>query len=430
MLAQNVAESILTMRRMADGYTAQFPSRPTILIPAPTGDVVLVTGTTGSLGCHLLKSLASDTSVLRVYALNRPAKNKATLRDRQKEALIDRVIDASILDLDKVVLLEGELTEPNWGLSANVYEEIHQSVTHIIHNAWRVDLVAPLPAFEPVIRGVRRLVDFALTSPLVSTPRIVYISSMAVIREAPQDMIIPETPVDPAYAAGGGYPESKWIAEQIMYTAAQKTPLDPIIVRVGQVSGGPGGDWSPHEWVPIMVQSAPKLRCFPEDSRNVEWIPFDIAASAILDFRHASNDTHTVHLVHPRPAPWRTIALAIATEFAVPLVPFSEWLARLEDTAKSARNAEQEGASQAARGNARRIRALRLIPFFRSQAIKAKSGRMALGWQEVEVERAVKASPTLADPALRQLNAVDVKRWIAYWRKVGLLTDNSVSARL
>lgn len=68
-------------------------------------------------------------------------------------------------------------------------------------------------------------------------------------------------------ALSSGYSQSKWVAEQILYAAAAKTALDPVVVRVGQVSGGPCGAWAANEWYPIMVQSAIQLGCYPEDPR-------------------------------------------------------------------------------------------------------------------------------------------------------------------
>jgi len=69
---------------------------------------------------------------------------------------------------------------------------------------------------------------------------------------------------DPATPLGGGYGESKWVGEQILYRASKTTPLRPIIVRVGQISGGINGAWHTTDWVPIIAKSSATLGCFPE----------------------------------------------------------------------------------------------------------------------------------------------------------------------
>ena len=116
--------------------------------------------------------------------------------------------------------------------------------------------------------------------------------------------------------------------------------------------------------------------------------------------------------MHPRPISWHDLAVAISAEFAVPLVPFATWLAKLEDYATS--QGESAGATK--------LHALHLLPKFREMRLQTDKGKMALGTADMDVSRAKEASPTLADPGLRQIGVEDVKRWVAYWRKVGLFT--------
>ena len=90
-------------------------------------------------------------------------------------------------------------------------------------------------------------------------------SSVLAAPDAPAEELILEESSNPEYAVGMGYSESKWVSEQILFTAAEKTPLDPLIARLGQICGGPDGTWNAHEWFPSMVQSATALGCFPDD---------------------------------------------------------------------------------------------------------------------------------------------------------------------
>ncbi|EED77747.1 predicted protein, partial [Postia placenta Mad-698-R] len=399
---------ILSMRAMLAKYSAHFSARPQTLLPSqPERDVVLVTGTTGSLGCHLLALLVADPKVGRVYAFNRPAKSQMPLRERQKLALADRGLDACIVDLEKVVLLEGSLTSGNLGLEEIMYEKVASPSTNNLYTAWRVDFVINLESFEDSIAGVRRLVDFALTSPLPQPPRVLLESSIGVFQSSSvtSDVVFTEGPIEPDLAAGTGYGESKWVSEQILYAAATKASLNTLVVRVGQVCGGLDGVWNVHEWFPTLVQSAPRLQCFPDDNKEVNWVPVEIAAGAIIDLRHhTSNTTRTVHLVHPRPVSWHSLASAIASELAVPLVSYSEWLAKLEQAHQADNdlgNTEQ--------GNSRDLRALQLLPFFRSVANKIHLTRMAMGMPTLSIEHALLRSPTLADPTVCQLGEEDVK---------------------
>ncbi|KAF9803969.1 hypothetical protein IEO21_09507 [Rhodonia placenta] len=378
----NPSARILAMRAMLAKCSADFPARPHTLLPSqPKRDAVFVTGTTGSIGCHLLALLVADPKVWRVYAFNRPAKTQTHLRERQKSALVERGLDASIADSEKVVLLEGSLTAENWGVGKNAYEELHRSVTHIIHNAWRVDFVIKLESFEDSIA------------------------------DSPCDVKFAEGPSEPDLAVGTGYAESKWVSEQILYAAAYKASLNALVVRVGQVCGGLNGAWNAHEWFPTLVQSTLELGCFPDDDKGVNWIPLEIAAGAIADFRHAANPTHTVHLVHPHPVSWHSLATVVSSELSVPLVAYSAWLAKLEHTTQTHEHTGH-GSTQIARS----LRALQLLPFFRGITEKLGATRMSMGLPDLEVKQAMAGSPTLRAPDLRQLGGEDVERWLAYWR--------------
>lgn len=82
--------------------------------------VVIVTGTTGALGSHILAGLMNDSSVKHVYALNR--KGAVPVYDRQVAEFKKRgILNVS---LEKVSLMEADTTADGFGLSSNVYEEV------------------------------------------------------------------------------------------------------------------------------------------------------------------------------------------------------------------------------------------------------------------------------------------------------------------
>lgn len=112
------------MRSMAEKYSQDFPVHQAITTAKSNGDVVLVTGTTGGLGCYILSQLVSSTDVIRIFALNRKSRDAKSLYDRQKDALIDRGLDPDILKSEKVVLLEGDTSSIGFGVSDQGFLEV------------------------------------------------------------------------------------------------------------------------------------------------------------------------------------------------------------------------------------------------------------------------------------------------------------------
>lgn len=104
----------------------------------PQGDVILLTGSTGSFGPYLLENLLASPEVARVYALNhRRLGGRETLEQRHEHACADKGIDFASLMSGKLVLMEGDTSLPGFGIPGDLFEEMRASVTHIIHNGMR-----------------------------------------------------------------------------------------------------------------------------------------------------------------------------------------------------------------------------------------------------------------------------------------------------
>ncbi|TDL22741.1 acetyl-CoA synthetase-like protein [Rickenella mellea] len=397
------------MQTLVEKVAHSFPTHTPSLCIAPQGrgDVVLVTGTTGCLGAHILTELARDPSVTRVYALNRvDAQKTLNARERQLNTLTKYDMDFSAIDYAKVVFLEGELSKPDLGLPSVVYSDLVRSLTCIIHNAWKVDFNIPLSSFEPLLQGVRNLVDLALASPLSSPPRFVFTSSVAVAQGWRDKCAVPEVFVtDPSVAIGTGYGESKWVAERILQEAGRNTPLESVVIRVGQLCGSTKhGSWNASEWFPSIVLSHKEVCCLPAAEGMVTWVPVDIAAQAIVEMR--TSNQQVMHLVHLKPTTWSSIVKPIAQSLSVPTVPYNDWLAKLDGL---------DGNS------ASKVNASHLLEFYRSQKnVNDPDAEVFIGTR-LEVREALKASKTLSDNNLPVLCNDDTHRWLEYWKRSGYM---------
>lgn len=88
---------------------------------------VLVTGTTGALGSHLLAMLLESDLVERVWAVNRKSVNG--IAERQKAAFEDKMLDLRLLDSPKLIMLEAELGDGMLGLEKSAYKEVSKCVS-------------------------------------------------------------------------------------------------------------------------------------------------------------------------------------------------------------------------------------------------------------------------------------------------------------
>lgn len=359
-----------------------------------TADTALLTGSTGYFGTYILDALLHDPGVKKVYVLNRSDAPK-----RQKEAFADKHMDVGALE--RVVFLEGDISQVGLGLAPEVYEELLDNVSCVIHNAWRVNFNVGLATNEPLVAGTRYLVDLALAA-RPAAARFVFISSAGVFRNIPSSTYCPETYIeDPKTVAGWGYSESKWVAEHILEQVAQQTALKPLVIRPGQLSGGPNGYWNTKEWFPALVKASQTLGKLPDLEGKASWIPIDVAARTVVELR--TSEHSFVNVAHPTPGPALDVMKPLSAALGLPLVSYTEWTTLLEK-------------SGSAPG---------LLEFFRGQGVRmAVDSVEALGFPSLEVKKGLDA-PALAGTVNKPLGEADAARWLAYWLSVGFVQGST-----
>ncbi|KAJ6459713.1 hypothetical protein C8R47DRAFT_1028048 [Mycena vitilis] len=365
----------------------------------PTAQAVFVTGTTGALGVHLLQHFLTLQEIHTVYAFNRPATKD--IRERHRISFSENAIDTHLLDSPKLEFLEGDLNAPHFGLTSENFGRLRATVTIILHNAWHVNFNLSLSSMEPLVAGTRKLVDFALASPHVSPPRLLFVSSAGVFNNLKgTDVALEQQISDARTSVGLGYAESKWVAENVLETAAQTTALNPIIVRAGQLSGAANGAWNTSDWFPVLLRSSQLLGQLPTISGRASWVPIHLAAKSLVNMRNS--DDRYLHLSHPQPMPMADILSPISNALGLPLVPYSQWLDSLEAAAA------QESAASTNPG-------VRLVDFFRAY-------REGTAYQEAFFPVSLSnvcAVNTLS--ALPRLGMEDVAAWVGYLRRVEYL---------
>jgi len=348
-----------------------------------------------------------------------------TIDQRQRATFEDRGLDTALLASEKLVYVEGDTAQEKLGLHVQLYEELRESVTVIIHNAWRLDFNLLLSSFEPHVRGTRNLIDLALSSKMSSKPRFLFTSSISSAQgwDKSKGAFPEEVQYDASVAVGLGYGASKYVSERVLVNSG----LPASSIRIGQVTGGaPRGAWSTTDWVPIIVKSSVIIGALPEACGVASWIPPHAVSDAILDIAFAEDEPPiAVNLVHPRPVEWASLMKPISsalhqknvTSEPLPLVPFDEWVASLAKCAADTSEA-----------NVRRVPAIKLLHFMGSlaQADTAirQSGRSdveAVGFSGFVTDIARRASKTMRE--LEPLSPSDVMMWVDYWESVGMFSE-------
>ncbi|KAI9170598.1 Non-canonical non-ribosomal peptide synthetase FUB8 [Paramyrothecium foliicola] len=328
------------MTKMLEKYTRDLPpvnhSRPQ---PTQNAQAVLITGTTGSLGAYLLDQLVQSNSVIKVFALNRGGDGGLS---RQPAISAARGLGTNF---SKVEFLGCDLSLPDLGLGQALYDRLLETVDKVIHNAWPVNFNISVASFEPHIRGVRNLVDFAGAA--AKTAPIVFLSSISTVDKWNSTEPVPEVRLDDLDLAGMGYGRSKLLGSLILDAAEKESGLPTTSIRVGQIAGPRGRDgvWNRQEFMPSLIASSVYLGALPNNlgpNETVDWIPIEDVASLILDVAgvrcvaSANEIRGYFHAVNPSKVTWSQLTKTIKDYYQgriKEIVSLEEWVSRLEESA-------------------------------------------------------------------------------------------------
>ena len=340
------------MKALLDEYTANLPATPKNLMAHKHQNKlnVILTGSTGSLGSYILAGLLKEPKIGTIYCLDRSA-------DAEKRVLKKREFPVSQVDTSstsRIRWTKVDFSDPSFGLSESLLDELLESVDVIIHNAWKVDFNHSLSTFTPQIAGVRNFASFCIRSPL--SPKLFFISSISALGNwstlHPLSQSVPETvPDDFNLAAQMGYGESKHLSERILDEIAKS--IDPFmtnfnILRIGQIAGPSAvkrGRWSENEWFPSLIQTSKELDILPETLGTyemIDWTPVDELAGIILDIVHSSSistppenrgGASVYNLTNPSHVPFRSLIPGIKAHLGseMKIVGFAEWIKELEN---------------------------------------------------------------------------------------------------
>lgn len=398
---------------------------------APTvpsrSSVVVVTGATGSLGSHIVASLAESPLVSTVVCMNR--RSSTGCEARQLEALTSRGIELSRQALSKLRFIETDTSKPQLGLSDSDFKWLLQNMTHIIHNAWPMSGTRPIGGFEPQFHTLRNLLHLARDT--VCYQRTVaeaenfdfkigfqLVSSIGVVGHA-QAARVKEERVDIDAVLPIGYCEAKWVCERILDETLHHFPMlfDAMVVRPGQIAGSrTSGFWNPVEHFAFLVKSAQSLKAWPDFNGILQWVPVNDVAATMVDLllpSHAqeadassglrnSYPYPVYHIDNPVGQPWKEMSPVLADALGIPsdhIIPFREWV-KLVRRAPMPMETENPAA--------------RLIDF-----LDLNFERMSCGGLILDTAKAQEHSKTMA--GLGPVDGEVAKKYIAGWKSMGFL---------
>jgi thioester reductase-like protein len=289
---------------------------------------ILLTGSTGFFGAHLLSELLAATSA-RVWCL---------VRAPDAAHAMARIIDAAAryelagLPVDRVVPLPGDLASPRLGLSPGQFCELARSVDIIYHAGAAVNFIYPYEELRAAnVTGTREVIRLAAEARSIP---VHYVSTTAVlaglgvmgVREVTE-----ETPLAHADRLGVGYVETKFVAEELLRNAV-RAGLPVAIYRPLDVVGSRRtGAWNTAAELCALIKFVTDTGLAPDIDLPLDFVPADICAAAV---RHISSVDgaagRTYHLASPEPTLLGFLVDRLRTHgFSLSEIPYEAWVSEL-----------------------------------------------------------------------------------------------------
>ncbi|PWY91662.1 polyketide synthase [Aspergillus sclerotioniger CBS 115572] len=378
--------------------------------PNPTDAVVLLTGSTGSLGSHCLAHLVQSPQVRQVICVLRTgqAASLSVGKHAYRDQLQAKQIPLSEDEWAKVTLLECDPTDARLGLGDEEYTALQNRITHVIHAAWPMDFRPGLSSLGDQFQFLRHLLLLASSGGL--RRRFLFVSSIAAVAQrgltpAHAGELIEEASMSPTESATGlGYADGKIVCEKILEraAAAYRDELEITIVRGGPIVGSRAtGIWTTKEVVPMMLRSSLSLGKLPQLRGTLSWMPVDDAAAVFCEILFAPHPLVPVYQVeNPVRQPWGDLLDTVAPVLGLTTrIPFDEWLAAVVQAAET-------------EGSTRGYPVLKLKGFFTRLFQPAVCGQVILA-----TDRSRACSPTL-----RRMRAIEdevVLKFVQHWKDIG-----------
>ncbi|MGH3256682.1 MAG: amino acid adenylation domain-containing protein [Streptosporangiaceae bacterium] len=289
---------------------------------------ILLTGSTGFFGAHLLSELLAATTA-RVWCLVRgPDAAQAMARITQAAARYE----LAALPAGRVVPLPGDLTSPRLGLSPGQFCELARSVDVIYHAGAAVNFIYPYEELRAAnVTGTREVIRLAAEARGIP---VHYVSTTAVlaglgvmgVREVTE-----ETPLAHADRLGVGYVETKFVAEELLRNAS-RAGLPVAIYRPLDIVGSlRTGVWNTAAEMCALIRFVTDTGLAPDIDLPLDFVPADICAAAVRHISSAEEAAgRTYHLASPEHARLGFLVDRLrAYGFGVSEIPYDAWVSEL-----------------------------------------------------------------------------------------------------
>jgi thioester reductase-like protein len=242
---------------------------------------------------------------------------KERIRDALRRArLLTPVVDEALEK--RVHIVCGDISQPNLGISSDLWNSLATRVQAIIHNAALVNYVQNYDTLKPHnVDGTRELLRFACTG---TKKEFHFISSTIIFGWTLKAELLESENNQDMSNLDFGYAQSKWVAEQLVF-AAEKQGLKTAIYRPSFISASTTGIASQDDIIIRLLAFMINYGLAVNTRNQISFLPADIVADNIAAiFRKRPMVGGTLHVTADSYYNLSDITQLIASKYGYPFV--------------------------------------------------------------------------------------------------------------
>jgi amino acid adenylation domain-containing protein/thioester reductase-like protein len=241
---------------------------------------ILLTGVTGFLGAFLLDRLLKSTQA-NIYCLIRCP--NITVGTQKLQQNLARYSLTSAAQSSRVIIVEGDLAQPLFGMSNVEFQQLASQIDLIYHNGAFVNLLYPYAALRDTnVIGTQEILRLASQ---VKLKPVHFISTLDVFQSAhhaQMDVCLEDDDFPLSGTPESGYAQSKWVAEKLVKTANERG-IPTCIYRPGMIIGdSQTGISNTEDQIGRLIKGLIQLESAPNLALQMHLTPVDYVSQAIV----------------------------------------------------------------------------------------------------------------------------------------------------